>query len=88
MVRITNIDDLIFHVELRPIYTDIEIDGKKTQLKVPNNKIVINSKSGKPLGVVSNSYKLISNSEAIELEENAVGRFSVRMKQKVSKFSM
>lgn len=67
MVRITNIDDLMFPVELRPIYTDIEIDGKKTQLKVPNNKIVINSKSGNPLGVVSNSYKLISNSEAIEL---------------------
>ena len=67
MVRITDIDDLKFPVELRPIYTDIEIDGKKIQLKAPNNKIVINTKSGTALGVVSNSYKLISNIEAIEL---------------------
>ena len=88
MVRITDIDDLKFPVELRPIYTDIEIDGKKIQLKAPNNKIVINTKSGTALGVVSNSYKLISNIEAIELGKNAVGRFLARMKQQASKFLM
>ena len=67
MVRITSIDDLLFPVELRPVYTEIEVSGKTTRVKIPNNRIVVNTENSKPLGVVSNSYKLITNEEAINL---------------------
>ena len=67
MARITDINHLLFKVELHPIFTELEINGKKSKIEVPNNKIVVNSKSGKPLGVVSNTYKLITNHEALEL---------------------
>jgi len=59
MARITDINHLLFKVELHPIFTELEINGKQAKIEVPNNKIVVNSKSRKPLGVVSNTYKLI-----------------------------
>ncbi|MBW7897775.1 hypothetical protein B188_17280 [Candidatus Brocadiaceae bacterium B188] len=67
MARITKIDDLMFPVELRPVYTDLEINGKQTKIEVPNSRIVINNKTGAPLGVVSSNYKLIRNDEAVKL---------------------
>ncbi len=69
MTRITNIDDLMFPVELRPVYTGIKIEGRTSKIEVPNNKIVINNKSGKPLGVVSNNYKLITNHEGYRVRK-------------------
>lgn len=67
MARITNLDDLLFPVELRPLYTEIELNGKSSRIEVPNNRIVVNNKSGIALGVVSCNYKLITNHEAVEL---------------------
>jgi hypothetical protein len=67
MARITDINDLLFPVELHPVFTEFEINGRKIRIEVPNNKIVVNSKSGKPFGVVSSTYKLITNHEAIKL---------------------
>lgn len=67
VARITKIDDLMFPVELRPVYTSIKIDGKESQIEVPNSRIVVNNKSGRPLGVVSSNYKLITNREAVDL---------------------
>jgi hypothetical protein len=67
MARKTKIDDLMFPVELRPVYTNIELGGKTSQIKVPNSRVVVNKQSGKALGVVSTNYKLITNQEAIEM---------------------
>jgi len=67
MARITSINDLMFPVELHPVYTEIKVNGKEKRIEVPNSKIVVNNKSGQPLGVVSSSYKLVTNKEAIEL---------------------
>jgi hypothetical protein len=57
----------MFPVALRPVYTNIEINGKRRQINVPTSRIVVNKNSGKPLGVVGSNYKLITNKEAIEL---------------------
>lgn len=67
MPRITDIDDLLFPVELHPVFTEIEINGSTLKIEVPNNRIVVNNKTNKPLGVVSSTYKLITNQDAIEL---------------------
>ena len=68
MPRITKIEDLMFPVELRPVYyTDTGCDGTRLQKKIPNSKVVVNRESGKPLGVVSKNYKLITNEEALEM---------------------
>ena len=67
MASITNIEDLLFPVELRPLYTDLEIDGMLTKIKVPNSRIVVNKTTGNLLGVVGINYKLIKNEEAIAL---------------------
>lgn len=67
MARITNIENLLFPVELRPVFTEVKIHGAVSRIGVPNNKIVVNNKLGTPLGVVSKNYKLITNQKAIEL---------------------
>ena len=67
MPRITKIEDLMFPVELHPVYTKIRINGITSQQKIPNSKVVVNGESGKPLGIVSKNYKLITNEEALEM---------------------
>ena len=69
MPRITKIEDLMFPVELRPVYTKIKINGITSQQNIPNSKVVVNGESGKPLGVVSKNYKLIPNKKALEMGE-------------------
>ena len=67
MPRITKIEDLMFLVELRSVYyVNTGIDGKEYK-NIPNSRVVVNKESGKPLGVVSNNYKLITNEEALEM---------------------
>lgn len=63
MARITNIDDLIFPVELCPVYT--EINGSR--IEVPNCRAVINTESDKSFAVVSDNYRLVTNKEAVKL---------------------
>ena len=70
MARITKIDDLkiddlMFPVELRPVY----YMDKGAQQKIPNRQVVVNGESGKHLGVVSNSYQLVSNKQALDMGE-------------------
>lgn len=67
MGRISKIKDLMFPVELYPIYTSLKIGGVETKIEIPNSKIVMNTEDKIPLGVVSNAYKLITNIEAINL---------------------
>ena len=68
MPRITEIESLMFPVELRPVYyTHTEIGGSRYQNPIPNSRVVVNKESGEPLGVVSKNYKLVTNEEAVEM---------------------
>lgn len=67
MARITDINSLLFPVELRPVYTEHKVNGNIKRFKLPNSKAVVNKQTGKPISVVSNTYRLITNEEAIDL---------------------
>ena len=70
MARITEFDDLMFPVELCPVYyTHIGIDGTELEKNVPNRQVVVNKRSGKFFDVVSNSYQLVSNKQALDMGE-------------------
>ena len=66
MPRITEIEALMFPVELRPVYTDTGSDGKEYQ-NIPNSRVVVDKKSGEPLGVVSKNYRLLTNEQALKM---------------------
>lgn len=67
MARKTGIEDLLFPVELQPVYADIKRQGKIFQIAIPNSQVVVNSQNGHPLGVVSKNYRVVTNEEAIEM---------------------
>ena len=67
MQRLTDIKEILFPVELMSAFTEINLNGKQRRIEVPNSRIVINKKNGTPLGVVSSNYRLVTNTEAIEL---------------------
>ena len=63
MARITEFESLRFPVELRPVYyTD-----KEVQQSIPKSRVVVNTKSGEPLGVVSKNYRLLTNEQALKM---------------------
>lgn len=69
MVRINSLEKLKFPVKLMPVFSEMEIDGTKRRIAIPKNRLVINTETGDPLGVVGKHYRLVSNEEAIEMGE-------------------
>ncbi len=68
MARITSFETLTFPVELRPVYVNhIDLEEQTKQIQVNNSRAVVNTESGKVLGVVNKEYKLITNERAVEL---------------------
>jgi len=68
MARQTTIDELMFPVELRPVYTDLDYsDTYMRRIEIPNSRVVVNADSGYPLGVVSSNYRLVTNEQALEM---------------------
>lgn len=67
MARETDIEDLLFPVELQPLYTEIKRKDRLVKVSIPNSQVVINVDDGNPLGVVSKTYRVVTNLEAIEL---------------------
>jgi len=67
MVRISHLKELMFPVKLVPIFSEFPIDGSLRKIKIPNNRLVINAATGRPVGVVGRDYRLISNEEAINM---------------------
>ena len=48
MLRITEIESLMFPVELRRVYTNIEIDGTQLQKEIPNSRVIVNTDYERP----------------------------------------
>ena len=53
-------------VDTHPAFT--EIDGKK--IEVPNTNIVVRNEDQKPLGIVSEKYKIVNNADAFSFTES------------------
>ncbi len=67
MARITKLENVVFPVEEHPVFAHIETASGERRVRVPGRKAIVNSKSGCVLGIVSRDYRLVSNSEALEM---------------------
>jgi hypothetical protein len=67
MPRLTKLNDVLFTVEERPVYTSVGTASGERWQKIPYKKAIVNRDNGHVLGVVSQSYRLVSNREALDL---------------------
>lgn len=67
MTRLTNLEDLLFPVEEHPVFVSMTGNGSEKRLPVPDKKAIVNTASGRVLGVVGRGYRLVSNREALKL---------------------
>jgi len=67
MPRLTNLDDVLFPVAEHPVFASVKTSTDEKRLSVPDKKAIVNTKSGRVLGVVSRGYRLVSNREALDM---------------------
>jgi len=67
MPRLNNLDDILFPVEEHPVFASVKTESGERRLAIPDKKAIVNRSSGRVLGVVGRSYRLVSNREAIYL---------------------
>lgn len=79
MQRNTDINGLLFPVETREIFYEIEatrqlnlllvkpVRKEVKKVRIPNYKAVVRADTGKVFSIVSNDYRLVTNEEALEL---------------------
>ena len=66
MVRLTEIDDILFPVEERPLLVSVRDGAGERSVPVPQNKAIVNGATGRVLGVVSREYRLVTNRQALD----------------------
>ena len=66
MPRLTNLDDIMFPVEEHPVFVNMSTKSGERRLPVPDKKALVNSESGRVLGVVSRGYRMVSNGKALD----------------------
>lgn len=67
MPRLNKIDDILFPVEIHPVFVSVANNGRELRLAVPEKKAIVNANSKRVLGIVSRSYRLVTNREALEM---------------------
>lgn len=67
MLRKTDLQDIFFPVELRPLFLESGDGSSKTMRGIPHHRAVVNDENGRVLGIVGKDYRLIKNEQAIEL---------------------
>lgn len=67
MPRLTQLDDVLFPVEEHPVFVSVKTGSAEKRLPVPEKKAIVNTKSGRVLGVVGRGYRLVSNQEALDM---------------------
>ncbi len=101
MTRNTNIQEILFPVELSDIYYyikkpegqlnlfDLEQRGDKEIDKVPGYKAVTNPETGRVFSVVTDGYRLVTNQEAIDLAKQCFQQlFGTRDVQQMDIFNI
>ena len=66
MPRLTNLDDIMFPVEEHPVFVSMSTKSGERRLPVPDKKALVNSESGRVLGVVSRGYRMVPNGKALD----------------------
>lgn len=67
MARQTDISELLFPVELRPVYTEMIKNGRTVKVPIQNSQVLVNTENDSPLGVVGKTYRVVTNQEAIDM---------------------
>jgi hypothetical protein len=65
MPRLTQLDDVLFPVEERPVFAAVNDLAAERRLPVPDKKAIVNVASHRVLGIGSRSYRLVTNREAL-----------------------
>jgi len=66
MPRLTDLKDVLFPVEERPVFVTIGDPPEERRVAVPEKKAIVNRASGRVVGIVSRGYRLVSNQEALD----------------------
>jgi hypothetical protein len=63
---LTQLDDVLFPVEVRPVFAGANGDAGGKLLSVPDKKAIVDTQRRRVLGIVSRDYRLVSNREALD----------------------
>lgn len=67
MARLNSLSDILFPVKEQPVFVCIKTGVGEQWASITDKKAIVNQNTGRVLGVVGRGYRLISNSEALEL---------------------
>lgn len=73
MSRLNKLEDLLFPVAAQPVFVEVAGEGERRRLPVPDKKAIVNRHTDRVLGIVSRSYRLVSNQEAIDMAYRCCG---------------
>ena len=66
MPRLTQLDDILFPVEVHPVFVSVHTKSSERRLAVPDKMAIVNAQTDRVLGVVSRSYRLVTNHQALD----------------------
>jgi hypothetical protein len=66
MARLSELDDVLFPVSEHPIFVSLKSPSGEKRISVPDKKAIVHGTTSRVLGVVSRSYRLVSNRQALE----------------------
>lgn len=67
MPRLTELDDVLFPVDVHPVFVRITDKNGERRVAVPEKKAIVNRTTRRVLGVVSRGYRLVTNREALDM---------------------
>jgi hypothetical protein len=65
MARLSQLDDVLFPVGEHPIFASVEDPPSEKLILVRDKKAIVHGTTGRVLGIVSRSYRLVSNRQAL-----------------------
>lgn len=69
MPRLSKLDDVLFPVDEHPVFVKFTDNGTERRLAVPEKKAIVHRNTRRVLGIVSRGYRLVSNSEALDMAQ-------------------
>lgn len=66
MPRLNHLEDILFPVELRPVFAFVGCSREQRRVRIPGKRAVVNMANHRAVGVVSSGYRLVTNREAVD----------------------
>jgi hypothetical protein len=71
MPRLTQLDDILFAVEERPVFAGANTAAGELLLSVPNKRAIVDTKKHRVVGIVGRGYRLVTNRELTSFTNRA-----------------